>query len=326
MKKSLTLTVLALAAVAAFAQGKYSWIDSVSDDRDKVLPGVDPALVTGSIVTAGSSTVFPLSEALAERFKKEGFSGQVTIDSIGSGAGFERFTKTGETDIANASSKIKQSHLDDAAKLSPPRTPIEFIIGTDALAVVVSSKNKFLQDLTQAELKLLFSTAQFWSDVRPTWPRKEIKRFTPGTDSGTFDYFVEHLYKKDKKPLLEAKNLQLSEDDNVLVQGVAGDEYAIGFFGFAYAAENKGKVRPVAVDGIEPTGANVDAGKYPLARPLFLYSDARIIQEKPQVAAFLTYYLTYVNEAIRKVGYFPAPAATLKASKDKLAAAMKGRY
>ena len=326
MKKTILVAALALAAVASFAQGKFAWIDPVSDDKDKILPGVDPTKVAGTIVTAGSSTVFPLSEALAERFKKEGFMGQVTIDSIGTGAGFERFAKTGETDIANASRAIKSSEADWAKALASPRTPIAFQVGTDALAVCVSAKNKFVQDATAAELALIFSTAQLWSDVRPTWPKKEIKRFSPGTDSGTFDYFVEHVFKKDKKPLLAAKNLQLSEDDNVLVQGIAGDEYAIGYFGFAYAVENKGKIRPISVDGVEPNQANVDANKYPLSRPLFLYSDARIIAEKPQVAAFLTYYLTYSNELIKKVGYFPAPADATRKSKQALADAMKGRY
>jgi phosphate transport system substrate-binding protein len=282
--------------------------------------------VTGRIVTAGSSTVYPLSEAVAEQFVKEGFGGQITIDSIGSGAGFDRFTKTGETDISNASAKIKQSNIEAAAKLNPPRLPIEFRIGTDALAVVVSSTNGFVKNLTIAELGAIFSTAQYWSDVRKEWPRQEIKRFSPGTDSGTFDYFVEHVFKKDKKPILSARNLQLSEDDNVLVQGILTDQFAIGYFGYAYAAENKGKLKAVSIEGIEPNQATVDAGTYPLARPLFLYSDKNIIRGKPQVAAFLTYYLTYVNDLIKKVGYFPAPAADLKKSKTLLAEAMKGLF
>lgn len=326
MKKSLLVALLMLVAMTAFAQGTYSWVDTVSEDPDKILPGVNPGKVTGTIVTAGSSTVFPLSEAIAERFKKEGFAGQITIDSIGSGAGFERFCVAGETDISNASAKIKQSQIDAAAKLNPPRKPIEFRVGTDALAVVVSTKNSFLTDASLEELAKIFSTATYWSDVRSSWPKREIKRFTPGTDSGTFDYFVEHIFKKDKKPLLSAKNLQLSEDDNVLVQGVMGDEYAIGFFGFAYYVENKGKLKAISVAGIEPSQATVDAGKYPLARPLFLYSDAGIIAAKPQVAAFLTYYLSYVDKVIKKVGYFPAPAADMKKSRQLLADAMKGRY
>lgn len=326
MKKTILAAALALAAFGALAQGKYGWLDSFSEDPDKILPGVDPQKVVGSIVSAGSSTVYPLSEALAERFKKEGFGGQISIDSIGSGAGFERFTVSGEIDIANASTRIKPSNIEAAAKLKPPRLPLEFRVGTDALAVVVSAKNGFAKDLTVKELALVYSTARYWSEIRPSWPKKEIHRFSPGTDSGTFDYFVEHVFKKDKKPLLGAAGIQLSEDDNVLVQGVAGDEYAIAYFGFAYAMENKGKLRALAIEGVEPSQASVDAGSYPLARPLFLYSDAGIIRDKPQVAAFLTYYLTYVNELIKRVGYFPAPAAELRKSKTLLAEAMKGRF
>lgn len=326
MKKILLAVLITLAVFSGFAQNKFTWIDSISDDKDKILPGVDPAKVKGSIITAGSSTVYPLSEAIAERFVKEGFLGQITIDSIGSGAGFERFAKSGETDVANASRAIKPTERDQAAKLSPPRNPMEFRVGTDALAVVVSVKNSFATDITIEELGKLFSTATYWSDVRSVWPKKEIRRFSPGTDSGTFDYFVEHVFKSKKEPLLTAKNLQLSEDDNVLVQGVAGDEFAIGYFGFAYYLENKGKLKDLAVNGVAPSKATVDNGTYPLSRPLFLYSDARILNEKPQVAAFLAYYLTYVNNVIGKVGYFPAPAESLKASKAALAAAIKGRY
>lgn len=326
MKKRLLVAMLALVASVTFAQGKFAWIDPISDDKDRILPGVNPSKVQGSIITAGSSTVFPLSEAIAERFAKEGFAGQITIDSIGSGAGFERWAKAGETDIANASRAIKASEKESAAKLATPRIPIEFRIGTDALAVVVSSKNSFARDITIEELALLFSTATYWSDVRASWPKKEIRRFSPGTDSGTFDYFVEQVLKSKKEPLLTAKNLQLSEDDNVLVQGVSGDEYAVGYFGFAYYVENKGKLKDLAVNKIAPSKETVDNGTYPLSRPLFLYSDAKLINEKPQVAAFLAYYLTYVNDVIGKVGYFPAPADAMRASKNALAAAMKGRY
>lgn len=324
MKKIALIIALTLVASSAFAQEKFVWIGKTSDDPDKMLPGVDPSLVTGTIITAGSSTVFPVSELIASMFKEDGFSGQVTIDSIGSGAGFERFTKTGETDISNASVAINQKQIDAAKAIG--RTPLEFRLGTDALAVVVSKKNSFAKDMTQDELRLAFSTATYWSDVRKGWPRREIKRYIPGTDSGTFTYFVEHLYKKDSKPILDAKNLQLSEDDNVLVRGVSGDAYAIGFFGFAYYVENKAKLNVLSVDKIEANATNVDTGKYPLARPIFIYSDAKIMNDKPQVAAFIAYYLTYVNEALKKVGYFPAPAAEQKKAKQAWLDAVKGRY
>ncbi len=324
MKKALAILILALAAGSALAQGKFAWLAKTSDDPAKLLPGVDPAKVTGTIVTAGSSTVYPVSEYIAEIFREDGFTGQVSIDSIGSGAGFERFAKTGETDVANASAPMPASSYEAAKSIG--RNPIEFRIGTDALAVVVSKKNTFATDLTQAELALLFSTAKNWSDVRPSWPKMPVKRYSPGTDSGTFSYFVEHLFKKDKAKLLGAANLQLSEDDNVLVRGVEADRSAIGYFGFAYYLENKSKLNVLKIDGVEANAANVDSGKYPLARPLFLYSDAKIINEKPQVAAFLTYYLSNVDEALKAVGYFPAPAADMNASKRKLLDAMKGRY
>ncbi len=324
MKKIVLASALVLLAASAFAQGKFAWIAKTSDDPDKMLPGVDPTKVTGTVITAGSSTVFPVSELIASMFKEDGFKGQITIDSIGSGAGFERFTKTGETDISNASVAIKQSQIDAAKAIG--RTPIEFRLGTDALAVVVSKNNKFAQDMTQAEIKAAFSTAVYWSDVRASWPKREIKRFIPGTDSGTFDYFVEHFYKKDRAPILSAKNLQLSEDDNVLVRGVADDQYAIGFFGFAYYQENKAKLNVISIDGVAANAANVDAGKYPLARPLFIYCDARIMNDKPQVAAFIAYYLTNVNEALKEAGYFPAPAAELRKAKQAWLDAVKGRY
>jgi phosphate transport system substrate-binding protein len=278
------------------------------------LPEVDPLVLTGNIVIAGSSTVFPLSERMAERFKDEGFGGEITIDSIGSGAGLERFCVTGETDIANSSRAIKDDEV--AACKAIGRTPVEFRVGTDALAVVVSSENDFLTDVTTGQLGLIFSTAETWADVDPAWPAEPILRFSPGTDSGTFDYFVEHVFEKDETPLLAAQNLQLSEDDNVLVQGVEGSPFAIGYFGFAYYQENADKLKALSVDGVAPTAETAEKGEYPLARPLFMYADPSILAQKPQVAGFVSFFLTFVNEEILDVGYFPASAEALDAARQ----------
>lgn len=287
------------------------------------LPDIDPASVSGNIVAAGSSTVYPLAERMVERFTEEGFGGQITVDSIGSGAGFERFCKTGETDIANASRAIKQEEIDNCAAIN--RTPIEFRVGTDALAVVVSSENDFLTNVTLEELAKIFSTdAAKWSDVNPAWPNEDILRFSPGTDSGTFDYFVEAVMTPaygdendaDRNAILNAENIQFSEDDNVLVQGVEGSQYAIGYFGFAYFVENQGALKALSVDGVAPEAETAENGEYPLARPLFIYSDAKIMQEKPQVAAFINFFLTYVNDEIEGIGYFPASAEALDAAKQ----------
>jgi phosphate transport system substrate-binding protein len=273
------------------------------------LPEVNPLELTGDIITAGSSTVFPLSERIAERFQDEGYGDNITIDSIGSGAGFERFCETGESDIANASRAIRDTEIESCTGIG--RTPIEFRVGTDALAVTVSQENTFADNLTLEQLALVFSTAETWADVDPAWPAEPVLRFSPGTDSGTFDYFVEEVFDEDEAPLLNSDNLQLSEDDNVLVTGVLGSPYAIGYFGYAYYAENRDTLKILSIEGVEATSDNVDAGDYPLARPLFIYSDASVMAEKPQVAAFINFYLTYVNEEVLDVGYFPASNESL---------------
>jgi phosphate binding protein len=278
------------------------------------LPEVDPSAVSGDIITAGSSTVFPLTERMAELFNDDGYTGEITVDSIGTGAGFERFCVAGETDISNASRPIKDSEIESCGLIN--RTPVEFRVGTDALAVVVSAENDFATDVTLEELALLFSTAETWADVRAEWPAEPVLRFSPGTDSGTFDYFVEVVMDKNEEPLLAASNLQLSEDDNILVQGVQGSPYAIGYFGYAYFVENEDVLKALSIEGVTPTAESVDDASYPLARPLFIYSDAAILQAKPQVAAFINYYLTHVNEEVVDVGYFPASVAAWDASRQ----------
>lgn len=287
-----------------------------------------PDAVSGDIITAGSSTVFPLSERMKQRFEEEGFSGNLTIDSVGTGAGFERFCKNGETDISNASRAIKDSEVESCAALATPREPIGFQVGIDALAITVSKENTWLTDVTKAELAQIFSTATNWSDVRPDWPAEPIQRFSPGTDSGTFDYFVEAIMapanqvdgaaivEAGENAILESAGTQFSEDDNVLVQGVEGSPYAVGYFGYAYYLENSDKLSILSVEGVTPTDQTAESGEYPLARPLFIYSDAKIMQEKPQVAAFIWFYLNNVNNEIGDVGYFPVSDAKLQESLD----------
>lgn len=291
---------------------------------------MSPANVSGDIISAGSSTVYPLSEAVQKLFEQEGYTGQHTIASVGSGGGFERFCVTGETDIANASRAIKSSEVEACAAIN--RTPIEFRVGTDAIAIVVSKENTFLTNLTVEELGLIFTTAEKWSDVNPEWPAENILRFTPGTDSGTFDFFTEVIIQKPmdledldaaKAMVLAASNLQTSEDDNTLVQGVEGSPFAIGYFGFAYYQNQSDNLTALSIDGIAPSFETAEDGSYALSRPLFVYSDASIMKAKPQVAAFLTFYLDRVNDVIGDVGYFPANDALLEAAKASLAEALK---
>lgn len=296
------------------------------------LPEVDPSTLKGDIYSAGSSTVGPLSEAIQELFVQDGFAGEVKNDIIGSGGGFERFCKTGETDIANASRAIKDEEVANCGKLNPARKPIAFRVGTDAITIVVNKKNDFLKNVTTEELGKIFTTAEKWSDVNSKWPAQPIKRFVPGTDSGTFDFFAEIVIQKPlklktldeaKKLLLDAKNTQASEDDNVLVQGVEGDQYAIGYFGFAYYQQQSERLNALSINDITPSFETAESGKYLLSRPLFIYSDAAILKAKPQVAGFINYYLTNVDSVIEKVGYFPASTEALNEAKQAFLTAIK---
>ena len=303
----------------AFALLLVSFTVIGQEEPTHVLPEVDPFNITGDIVTAGSSTVFPLAEHMAQLFSEEGYDGTITVDSIGSGAGFERFCVEGESQISNASRPIRESEIEECQAIG--RDPIEFRVGTDALAVTVSAENTFVTDVTMEELAVIFGSAELWSDVRSEWPEEPIERFIPGTDSGTFDFFVEVIFDEDEEPILSASNTQLSEDDNVLVQGVESSPYAIGFFGYAYYLENQEVLNILDVNGVTASAESVEATgdeAYPLARPLFMYSDAEIMNENPQVAAFLNYVLTNVNQdldgngrsEVVDVGYFPAGVET----------------
>ena len=276
------------------------------------LPEVKPIDVEGNMIIAGSSTVFPLIEILYQRFIEEGYSGTIKLESVNSEKGFKLFCKQGEIDIANASRPIKDEEIKHCAAIN--RKPIAFRVGTDALAVVVNPENDFLTNVTKKELAAIF-TAQQWSDVNPKWPNVPIQRFIPNRDSATLDFFVEEVFAQNADPILEAPNAQFSADDEELVQGVSRNKYAIGFLGYAFYREHTKALKIVSIANIEPNVTTVEDGKYPLARPLFIYSDANIIKKKPQVAAFINFFLTNVNQEIGRVGYFPVSQTVLNEAK-----------
>ena len=290
------------------------------------LPPVNPAQVSGNINTGGSSTVYPLSVVIVENFKKDGFKGEVNVDLIGSGAGIQRFCR-GEYDVANASRAMTQSEVDTCRPAGGGK-PIQFQVAIDALTIVVNPKNTWVRNLNNSQVALIFSgQAKTWRDVDRRWPDQPIRLYSPGTDSGTYDYFVEQVFKslptmRERRSVIpQAPGVQLSEDDNVLVAGVASDINAIGYFGYAYYEEEKSKLKAVNYEGVAPSAATVANGRYKFARPLFIISSAPILKSKPQVAAYVNYYLTNVDKVVRRVGYFPAPASALeKARKDFLAA------
>jgi phosphate binding protein len=287
------------------------------------LPEVDALSVSDNIIVAGSSTVFPVTERMADLFNQDGFAGTITVDSIGTGAGFERFCANAETDISNASRAIKSTEAE--ACVANGRTPLEFFVGIDALAVVVNDANDFVYNLTVEDIARIFNDeVKTWNEIDPSFPAETILKFSPGTDSGTFDYFVEAVLGKNREGILNASNIQFSEDDNVLVQGVNGSPFAIGYFGFAYYAENTDTLRALNVNGVEPNERTAEAFEYPLSRPLYIYSAAEILAEKPQVASFISYYLSNVNDELGteegQIGYFPVSKYAMSVNRIVFAA------
>jgi phosphate transport system substrate-binding protein len=302
------------------------------------LPIIDPLDVPqGDIAIAGSSTVFPLSVAILDQWIDEG-GPEYAIDSIGSGGGFERFCVEGASDISNASRAIKDEEVAACGELDPPRFPIEIRVGTDALSLVISKGNYFAQELTVEELAAVFSApaGATWDTINPDFPAHPIQAFSPGADSGTFDYFNEVVFEEaDPSPILEAGVVEIvGEDDNLTVRGVAEDgctegdlssTCAIGYFGYAYYQENADTLQTVAVDAgegpVAPSVETVNDNTYPISRPLFMYTDEGVIAEKPQVGMFIAYYLNNVDDLISQVGYFPAPDAALQQAADAIKAA-----
>jgi phosphate transport system substrate-binding protein len=259
----------------------------------------------------GSSTVFPITEAVAEEFQKKHKGTKVTVGISGTGGGFKKFCN-GETDISDASRPIKPSEVELCGKNKIDY--IELPVAYDGLAVMVNPKNTWASSMTVKELKKLWEPeaqgkVTRWSQIRPGWPDKEIHLFGAGVDSGTYDYFTEAIVGKEHS---SRGDFTASEDDNVLVQGIATDPLALGFFGVAYYEHNKDKLKLVAIDDekaengkgpILPTYENVVNGTYqPLARPIFIYVN-RKAADRPEVKEFIRFYLTAGRPLVREVGY-----------------------
>ncbi|RPJ03075.1 MAG: hypothetical protein EHM39_00320, partial [Chloroflexi bacterium] len=225
------------------------------DDEPIVLPEVDPLSVTGDISIAGSSTVEPVTVAMAARFNDDGFAGNISVAETGTGAGFERFCVEGSTDISNASRPIQDSEMENCTAIGRENV-LEFLVGIDALTVVVNKDNDFVTELKRSDLIRIFTgEVTQWNEINPDWPAETIQLFTPGTDSGTFDFFGEavlgtagmYAESEARTEALLAANPTVSENDNTLVEGVKGSPYAIGYFGFAYYLANEDDLSAVAI-------------------------------------------------------------------------------
>ena len=261
--------------------------------------------LSGSVEIDGSSTVYPITEAVAEEFMIEtGGDVRVTVGVSGTGGGFKRFC-AGETAISNASRPMKES--EQAACEQAGVEYMELPVAYDGIAVVTNPQNAFVQCLTVEELRRIWepgSAVRRWSDVRAGWPAEEIDLYGPGTDSGTFDYFTAEIVGEEGA---SRPDFTASEDDNVLVQGIAGDRYSLGYFGFAYYEENVERLKLLGVDAgegcVQPNRETIRTGEYsPLSRPVFIYVNRQALQ-RPEVEAVVRFYLQTAPELAADVGY-----------------------
>ena len=290
---------IAIIVAAAFTSG-------YADAADKIIK-ID-----------GSSTVYPITEAVAEEFQKS-TKIKVTVGESGTGGGFKKFCR-GETDISDASRPILQKEI-DACKEAGIQY-IELPVAFDGLTVVVNAKNDWVKSLSVDDLKKIWgpgSSVKNWKDVNPSYPDKKLSLYGPGTASGTFDYFSEAINGKAKA---HRTDYTPSEDDNVLVQGVSGNEGGMAYFGLAYYEENKDKLKALGISAkagapaVEPSFDTVKNGTYiPLSRPLFIYVNATAAAFKPEVKAFVNFYLDNAPTLVKEVKYVPLPTEDYTAVK-----------
>ncbi|MEO5918583.1 MAG: PstS family phosphate ABC transporter substrate-binding protein [Candidatus Limnocylindrales bacterium] len=342
LRTALTVGAVVTLALAACGGGAATSPGATGNPGSSTAPSAAP--LTGEIAIDGSSTVYPISAAVAEEFQIENTGVKVTVAFSGTGGGFKKFCSTGAdaTDANDASRPIKTNDKpgadgqlgtsdDELSEATLCKNagidPVELKVAYDGLSVVVNPANTWVDCLTIAELKAMWdmgSTVKTWADVRADWPAQDIELFGPGADSGTFDYFTEVINGESKR---SRSDYTPSEDDNALVQGVANDDDGLGYFGFAYFEENADKLKLVPIDSgsgcVAPSLDTIKDGSYsPLSRPLLVYSSRQALA-RPEVAAFFTYYLDRVNDFVSEVGYVQLPDDELAITKATLEASLK---
>jgi phosphate transport system substrate-binding protein len=276
--------------------------------------------LSGEIQIAGSSTVYPISMAMAEEFSKLHPNVKISVSSTGTGGGFKNFFIPGKTDINNASRPIKDSEI--AKSKANGIEPIELAVGIDALSIVANKNSTWTDSLTFAQLKQIWgpdNPAAKWSDVSAAWPAEQFALYGPASTSGTFDYFTETVIGKGGA---HRSDYHKTEHDNVIVQGIRDDKHALGYFGFAYYVSNKSSIKAMAIDSgagpVKPSLENAQSGAYPLSRPLFVYVSSKGL-DKPHVKAFVEFYIRQsATKIISQVGYVPITDAQMKENLAKI--------
>lgn len=276
--------------------------------------------LSGAVKIAGSSTVYPVAMAAAEEFSRIHPDVSVTVSSTGSGGGFANYFIPGKTDINNASRPIKPSEM-EAAKANGIE-PIELRVGIDAMSMVANKNADWVDSMTFEQLKRIWGPGnppQRWNEVDPSWPDEEFELYGPAATSGTFDYFTEVVIGKERA---HRSDYNPTEHDNVIVQGIEGNPYALGYFGFAYYVGNKDRIKALAIDAgdgpVLPSLANAQSDAYPLSRPLFMYVSRKSL-EKPQVRAFVEFLIRQsATELISQVGYVPITEEVMRENLRKI--------
>lgn len=277
--------------------------------------------LNGEVRINGSSTVFPIMAAVSEEFRYRYPLVKAPVGISGTGGGFEKFLK-GEIDISSASRPINEEEKKVAAKAGIRYT--EFQIAYDGLTIIVNKDNNFIDFLTLEELRKIFSESSFiktWSDIRKGWPKKKIEVYSPGADSGTYQYFEKTVLQN--HPIRH--DVQFSEDDNVLVHGVAASNYAIGYFGYAYYSTNQNRLKAIPVDSgsgpVSPNAKSIKSGQYsPLSRPLYIYVNNKAIKERKAVYSYVKFAITYGGKlaSSKEIGYVPLPKRQYECQLKKL--------
>lgn len=319
------LVALAAAPLAAMAQDATP---SAGGELQPYEPPEDIESLSGEVEVDGSSTVGPVTQAVAEEFLSVASDVAVTVNISGTGGGFERFCAD-ETDINDASRAIVE---DEVALCEENGVDYyRFQVAIDGLAFTVNPENDFVDCLTVEQLADIWvegSEITTWDQVDPSFPAEEIELFGPDPDSGTYDYFVEIIEDTTGTEAGPRADYTASVDDNVLVEGVAGSDNALGYFGYAYYEQNQDRLKVIAIDGgdgcVEPTAETVESGEYtPLARPLYIYVKASSLDD-PAVQEFVEFYIATAPELVADVGYFPAPMSMYVEDQEKVAAAIAG--
>lgn len=318
-RTSVVLAISSLMVLGACTSQQQETTNAQEGSED----GVAVEQLEGEIAIDGSSTVFPIMEAVSEEYTVEQPGVRAPVGVSGTGGGFKRFV-VGETDLSNASRPIKEEEA--ALAKENGIEYIELELAYDGICVVINKDNDFVDYLTVEELQKMWvegNSIETWADVREGWPEEEIEFFSPGHDSGTFDYWNEVIL--DGQDI--RKDAQLSEDDNVLVNGVAGSKNGIAFFGYAYYMENQDKLKVVPIDNgagpVEPTESTINSGEYaPLSRPLFTYVNVESLK-RPEVLDYLTFMNEHVGELALEVGYINLPQEKYEENKQRIEAAIK---